>query len=204
MLRPDMSAPDPSLSAAAPPLKDASADAIRTAMAAAFALGVPRDYGRAHRLRRVREPRHLEFIGYDTQGRPQWLARRAAHAWLRMRDIAANVGVELEVVSGFRSVAYQLGILRRKLDAGQSVAQILRVSAAPGYSEHHSGRALDITTPGFAALEEEFEQSVAFAWLSANARRYGFRLSYPRDNVHGIAYEPWHWCWSQPPRTRVV
>lgn len=177
------------------PPTDTSAQVLRAAIDAAFALGVPRDYGRRHRLRQVREPRHLAFIGHDTQQRPQWLAPRAARAWVRMRDVAANVGVELQVVSAFRSVAYQLGILRRKLDAGQSIAQILRVSAAPGFSEHHSGRALDLTTPGFAALEEEFEQSVAFAWLSTNAQRYGFSLSYPRGNSHHIAYEPWHWCW---------
>jgi D-alanyl-D-alanine carboxypeptidase len=180
---------------AAPP--DASREAIRAAVAAAFALGVPRDYARRRGLRRVPEPRHLAFIGYDTQLRPQWLAPAAARAWARMRTIAGNVGIELQVVSAFRSVAYQLGILRRKLDSGLSIDEILRVSAAPGYSEHHSGRALDVTTPGFLALEEEFEDSPAFAWLSTNAAQYGFRLSYPRDNRHGIAYEPWHWCWQR-------
>ncbi len=161
----------------------------------AFALGVPRDYGRTRKLRRVREPLHLESIGLDTQGREQFLAPRAARAWARMREAAARDGVELQVVSAFRSIEYQLGILKRKLEHGLSMEQILRVSAAPGYSEHHSGRALDITTPGFAALEEEFEDSPAFAWLKKNARRFGFHLSYPRKNRHGIAYEPWHWCW---------
>jgi D-alanyl-D-alanine carboxypeptidase len=118
-----------------------------------------------------------------------------------MRDAAASAGVELQIVSAFRGVDYQLGIVRRKLERGLSMHEILRVSAAPGYSEHHSGRALDITAPGFAALEEEFENSSAFAWLSANAQRYGFHLSYPRDNPHGIAYEPWHWCWRATRRT---
>ena len=182
-------APPPSVSPA-----DQSAGAVRSAIAAAFALGVPRNYGRARGLHRMREPRRLVFIGHGTQNRPQWLAPRAARAWLGMREIAANVGVELQVVSGFRSVVHQLGILRRKLESGQSIEQILQVSAAPGYSEHHSGRAIDITTPGFTALEEEFEQSVAFAWLSTNAQSHGFRMSYPRGNRHGIAYEPWHWC----------
>ncbi len=112
-----------------------------------------------------------------------------------MRDAAGIAGIELQIISAFRSVDYQLGILKRKLDRGLGMAEILRVSAAPGFSEHHSGRALDITAPGFAALEEEFEQSAAFAWLSTNAQRYGFRLSYPRGNRHGIVYEPWHWCW---------
>ncbi|HTI95910.1 MAG TPA: M15 family metallopeptidase [Rudaea sp.] len=161
----------------------------------AFALGVPRNYGHARGLRRVREPSRLESIGLDTQGREQFLAPRAARAWLRMREAAARDGVELQVVSAFRSVEYQLSIIRRKRERGQAMEQILRVSAAPGYSEHHSGRALDVTTPGFAALEEEFENSPAFAWLKKHARRFGFHLSYPRRNPHGIAYEPWHFCW---------
>ncbi|MBN8887699.1 MAG: M15 family metallopeptidase [Rudaea sp.] len=164
-------------------------------VSAAFALGVPRDYGRVRGLRRVREPRRLASIGRDTQGREQYLAPHAARAWMRMREAAAQAGVELEIVSAFRGIEYQLGILKRKLDRGQSMQEILRVSAAPGYSEHHTGRALDITTPGYTALEEEFERSPAFAWLRKNAGTYKFSLSYPRGNPHGIAYEPWHWCW---------
>ena len=112
-----------------------------------------------------------------------------------MRDTAAASGVDLQIVSAFRSAEYQLGIIQRKLDRGQSVEEILRVSAAPGYSEHHSGRALDLAAPGYAVLEEEFENSPAFAWLCDNARRFGFTLSYTRGNAHAIAYEPWHWCW---------
>ena len=159
---------------------------------------MPHDYAGTRGLRRVREPAHLAFIGHDTQNRPQWLSQRAARAWIRMRDAAAHGGVELQIVSAFRSAEYQLGILKRKLERGQNIGEILRVSAAPGYSEHHSGRALDLTTPGFAALEEAFENSAAFAWLSTNAQSYGFRLSYPRGNAHGIVYEPWHWCWRKP------
>ncbi|UXI69899.1 M15 family metallopeptidase [Tahibacter amnicola] len=161
----------------------------------AGALGVPADYGDRHGLRVVAEARVLRFIGYDLYDRPQWLAPRAARAWFAMRQAAAVAMVELHVVSAFRSVDYQFGLLQRKLDRGQSMDDILAVSAAPGYSEHHTGRALDLTTPGFAVLEEEFEHSPAFAWLQRHAPGYGFHLSFPRDNPHGIAYEPWHWCW---------
>ena len=178
----------------APPARQDAAG-CRGTVATAFALGVPRDYGRRRELRRVHEPKQLAFIGNDTQDRLQWLAPRAARAWTRLHDAAARDSVELQIVSAFRSVEYQLGILQRKLEHGQTMEQILRVSAAPGYSEHHTGRALDLTTPGYAALEEEFEHSAAFAWLSTNAQGYGFHLSYPRGNRHGIAYEPWHWCW---------
>ncbi|MBN8482514.1 MAG: M15 family metallopeptidase, partial [Xanthomonadales bacterium] len=142
-----------------------------------------------------REPARLVAIGPDVHGRMQWLAPRAAAAWKRMRASARADGIELGVVSAFRSAEYQLGIVRRKLERGQAIDEILRVSAAPGYSEHHSGRVLDLTSPGYADLEEEFERSPAFAWLDEHAAHFGFHLSYPRGNRHGIAYEPWHWCW---------
>lgn len=157
--------------------------------------GVPRDYGRTHKLRRVREPQQLVSIGMDVHERERFLARPAARAWFRMQHAAAKDGVTLEVVSAFRSIEYQCGIIERKLARGQCIDDILAVSAAPGYSEHHSGRALDLTCPGYAALEEEFEDSPAFAWLTRNAGSFSFSLSYPRGNKHGIAYEPWHWCW---------
>ncbi len=185
-----MSATPPS--ALSPPLSTRKTSQI---VRDAFALGVPRDHGAARQLARVREAKQLVHAGVDTQSRPIWLIDRAARAWLRMRDAALRDGVELQIVSAFRSVEYQLGIVQRKLERGQTIEEILRVSAAPGFSEHHSGRAFDLTTPGYSALEEEFENSAAFAWLEAHARTFGFRMSYPRNNRHGIAYEPWHWCW---------
>lgn len=179
------------------PLPPARCDATqrRDIVREARRLGVPRDYGRQRSLALVREPRELACIGTDIHGRRQWLAPRAARAFMRMRDAASTDGAVLQLVSAFRSADYQLGILRRKLERGQAIDEILRVSAAPGYSEHHSGRVVDLTTPGHAALEEEFEHSAAFAWLTRHAGAFGFALSYPRGNAHRIAYEPWHWCW---------
>jgi D-alanyl-D-alanine carboxypeptidase len=174
----------------------------RAIVDAARALGVPEDYGFSRRLPIVREPASLVFIGEDIHGRAQWLAPPAARAFVRMRESATRESIPLQLVSAFRSADYQLGILKRKIERGQSIDDILRVSAAPGYSEHHSGRAIDVTTPGFAALEEEFERSDAFAWLAAHAAQYGFSLSYPRGNPHRITHEPWHWCWHRPVKKR--
>lgn len=159
------------------------------------ALGLPDDYGDQHALALVAEPRRLAFAGLDRYRRPLWLHEDTARAWARMREAARRDGVVLESISGYRSHAYQLGIFRRKLARGQTVEQILAVNAAPGYSEHHSGRALDIGTPGEPPAEESFETTAAFAWLGAHAGAFGFVMSYPRDNPHGIVYEPWHWCW---------
>ena len=60
-----------------PPPPSVDADAC---LAAAFDLGVPRDYGKLRSLKRVREPARLSFIGDDIHARPQWLAPRAASA----------------------------------------------------------------------------------------------------------------------------
>jgi D-alanyl-D-alanine carboxypeptidase len=159
-------------------------------------LGIPADYARQRALPLHPEARTLVSVGPDIYQREQRLLAPAAEGWRAMVAAAAADGVELQLVSAFRSVAYQEGILRKKLEKGLPIGEILQVSAAPGFSEHHSGRAVDVTTPGFPVLEEQFEDSAAFAWLGGNASRFGFRLSFPRGNPHGVAYEPWHWAWS--------
>lgn len=147
----------------------------------------------------VPEPDWLAFAGFDRWRRPLWLHIDAARAWLRLRDAALADGVVLEAISGYRSHDYQLGIFERKLARGLRVDEILAVNAAPGFSEHHSGRALDIGAPDEPPAEESFEHTPAFAWLQAQAGEHGFAMSYPRDNPHGIVYEPWHWCFQQVP-----
>ena len=157
-------------------------------------LGIePDTYEARTGLEPLAEPDWLVFAGRDRWLRPLWLRPAAARAWQAMRRAAAADGVALDAISGYRSHDYQLGIFERKLARGQALEQILTVNAAPGYSEHHGGDALDIGTTGEPPAEESFEHTAAFAWLQAHAGRFGFALSYPRDNPHGITYEPWHW-----------
>lgn len=159
-------------------------------------LGLDEDYGERTGLPLVAEPTALAFAGHDCFRRPLWLLAPAARAWATMRAAALADDVVLEAISGYRSHAYQLGIFERKLARGLRVDEILTVNAAPGYSEHHSGRALDIGTPGEPPTEESFEHTPAFAWLAGHATGHGFTMSYPRDNPYGIVYEPWHWAYS--------
>lgn len=161
---------------------------------AAVRTEVPKDYGPARGLFPQREPRWLHFAGIDHAGRECWLAPDALRAWRRMAGAARAEGVALVLVSGFRSADYQARILAAKRARGLAMADILAVNAAPGYSEHHTGRALDLTTPGCPPAEPEFAATAAFRWLSARAHEFGFRMSYPAGNPHGIAPEPWHWC----------
>lgn len=156
-------------------------------------LGLDESYGARVGLELVPEPAALAFAGHDRYRRPLWLTANASRAWAAMRHTADANGVVLDAISGYRSHDYQLGIFERKLARGQTVQQILTVNAAPGYSEHHGGNALDIGTPGEPPAEESFERTPAFAWLGSHAGDFGFVMSYPRDNPHGIVYEPWHW-----------
>lgn len=159
-------------------------------------------YAQRTRLELVPEPEWLAFAGFDRWRRPLWLLAPAARAWSHLRGAALRDGILLEAISGYRSHDYQLGIFERKLARGQAIDEILAVNAAPGFSEHHAGTALDIGTPDEPPAEESFETTPAFAWLQANAGGYGFAMSYPRDNPHGIVYEPWHWRFNfgQPDR----
>jgi zinc D-Ala-D-Ala carboxypeptidase len=135
----------------------------------------------------------------DGNGTEHRLVPAAATAWRAMKAAASSDGVTLQIVSAFRSVERQTEIIRRKLQAGISLPEILAVSAPPGFSEHHSGRAIDITTTGVRPLEQEFDGTAAFQWLSRSAGSFGFILSYPRNNQHGYLYEPWHWCYRASP-----
>jgi D-alanyl-D-alanine carboxypeptidase len=160
------------------------------------ALGLDHGYGERSGLPLVAEPDWLALAGSDRYRRPLWLRVDAARAWSQLREAALRDGVVLEAISGYRSHDYQLNIFERKLARGLTVEEILTVNAAPGYSEHHSGLALDLGTPDEPPAEESFERTPAFAWLRGHAAGHGFRMSYPRDNPHGIVYEPWHWAYA--------
>jgi D-alanyl-D-alanine carboxypeptidase len=150
----------------------------------------------AHRcLPFCREAQQLEVAETDATGRDYLVLPQVARAWRVMKQAAQQDGVVIELVSAFRSVARQVEIIQGKLASGVPIETILTLSAPPGYSEHHTGRAIDINTPGCEATEEPFEHTDAFRWLTVHAHRFGFTLSYPRGNTLGFVYEPWHWCY---------
>lgn len=156
-------------------------------------LGIPVDYGRDPYRPRYEEAEALIDVEPNVIGRMQRLVDETARDWIAMKQAALADDVALLLVSGFRSVRQQTDLLRRKLAAGQDIEAILRVSAAPGYSQHHTGRTVDIATPGSRPLTFAFEDTPAFGWLGRRAAEFGFRMPYERDNSFGFAYEPWHW-----------
>ena len=120
----------------------------------------------------------------------------AARAFKEMIAAAAADGVVLNPISGFRSISEQQQVyFDVKAERAQTLAQRALVSAPPGYSEHHTGYAIDIGDGAVPAvnLSPDFEKTAAFKWLTANATKFNFELSFPKGNKQGVTYESWHW-----------
>jgi len=124
------------------------------------------------------------------------LRAAAAEKFKAMSAAAGREGVILVPISGFRSVADQKHLFFDvKAQRGQVTTKRAEVSAPPGYSEHHTGYAVDIgdgKTPA-TNLSPTFENTTVFKWLEKNAAYYSFEISFPKDNAQGVSYEPWHW-----------
>ena len=139
------------------------------------------------------DPSQLKAITND--GRIK-LRIKAADSFLQMQRDARASGIILTPISGFRTVKQQEYLFFEiKRQRNQDTRKRAEVSAPPRYSEHHTGYAIDIGDGKVPAtnLSENFEQTPAFRWLQNNAAKYSFELSFPRNNIQGISYEPWHW-----------
>lgn len=133
----------------------------------------------------------LATLAPGVQLRPE-----AAESLRALQRDAQAQGVRIEVLSAFRPVELQRSLFFDvKSERNQSARTRARVSAPPGYSEHSTGYAVDLgdaTRPDLH-LNPAFDATAAFRWLKANAHRYHFQMSFPRDNPQGVSYEPWHW-----------
>jgi D-alanyl-D-alanine carboxypeptidase len=160
------------------------------------ALGISSELITARGLRECEEATTLEVAEVGAEGRDHLLVPLAAEAWRLLKEAALDDGIDLFIVSAFRSIDRQAEIVRRKLETGAAVESILTVCAPPGFSEHHTGRAVDLSTSGSRALEVEFDQTDAYSWLTEHAAEFSYYLSYPIGNSWGYQYEPWHWCFN--------
>ena len=120
---------------------------------------------------------------------PEYISANVAPFLEELLEDAQEDGINLRVVSGYRSFDEQRGLKNAysvQYGAGANV-----FSADQGYSEHQLGTTIDFTTAELGGLTG-FENTEAYAWLQKHAHNYGFVLSYPKDNAYYI-FEPWHW-----------
>jgi len=113
-----------------------------------------------------------------------YLEREIFEAASRMFKQAEDEGLNgFILTSGYRSEEKQAEVFA---DSPENAAQI------PGYSEHQTGMAFDVTA---YSDDGNFESTEQFAWLEEHCWEYGFILRYPKgkESITGIDYEPWHY-----------
>ncbi len=109
----------------------------------------------------------------------------------KMLEAAAGDSTSLEIISAYRSFGTQANLKSEYMMIyGAGTAN--KFSADQGYSEHQLGTAIDFTTPSLGASFVKFESATAYEWLNENAHKYGFIISYPKQNTY-YRFEPWHW-----------
>ncbi|MCL2548863.1 MAG: M15 family metallopeptidase [Symbiobacteriaceae bacterium] len=142
------------------------------------------------------------------QATTYYLDFRVIDALQEMLSSSAEASLPIYVTSAFRTRSYQQTLYENEVqyyrNQGYSEEEAIVLGgsyvAYPGTSEHQLGLAVDLVSPDHYWLDESFEQTMAFAWLTEHAMEYGFVLRYPKDKTEltGIAYEPWHYRYVGP------
>ena len=112
-----------------------------------------------------------------------------------MFDAAAAAGAgELGLDSGYRSYRTQHTTYQRLVSA-KGAGEADMVSARPGFSEHQSGLAADVTacSSGCVGLES-FAGTPQQQWVAAHSWEFGWIVRYEDEctSITGYSPEPWH------------
>ena len=142
-------------------------------------------------------------------GDGHYLNRRAAAAWEAMRAAAASDGINLWIISAYRSHERQTynfnNSVQFHVDAGRTPEEAHTITAGyiavPGTSEHTLGMAIDLNS-----IDAAFEHTPEFEWLIENAANFGYIFRYPREatEITGINFEPWHFRYVGSNHARII
>jgi len=140
--------------------------------------------------------------------------KEAKVAFEKMKTAALKDGINIEVVSAYRSFQKQKNIFENKykryinkgLTPIQSVEKIIEYSTIPGTSRHHWGTDIDIIDANYpkpiSVLEEEnFYGNGPYCqlknWMDRHSESYGFYEVYTKNsNRKGVKFEPWHFSYA--------
>lgn len=139
------------------------------------------------------QPENLVPVDDEKYGYWNMIRADVYEEFKKMSADAQKDNVTLFIASPYRSYNDQK-ILYNSYVASDGVKKADTYSARPGYSEHHTGLAMDLI-PEFGLELDTFENSDGFKWMQENGYKYGFILRYPKDKeyITGYMYEPWHY-----------
>lgn len=150
-------------------------------------------YSKIYFLNENYTPKNLTLIEekyWNIKDKPEEILTEVWPKLKTMIDDAAKENINIQILSAYRSFSSQ-----RALKSAYRVTYgygANKFSADQGYSEHQLGTTVDLTTPKIGSILNGFDKTEAYKWLINNAYKYGFILSYPKDNSYYI-FEPWHW-----------
>lgn len=159
-----------------------------------------------HRAYAMAKPAQLVSVGpYRSSGLTVKLLPPAAEAFREMQEAARRAGLGIEPISGYRGLSLQKYLFDQEVKRSGSAAAAARTTAPPGYSEHHTGLAIDLGDHAHPECDVKpcFQKTRTFEWLSRNAARFGFELSFAKDGGP-VEFEPWHWRFVGDPASAQV
>jgi hypothetical protein len=150
-------------------------------------------------LVQIKEQKYIEKQEVHVMN-PKFISSKVYRNYNRLnKAMIKDLGRPILIDSGYRSPAYQILVLFHylvfyKFDLDKTFKRV----ALPGYSEHGNGtnHGIDFITVYASPSDEnphDFEKTQEYKWLTKNASSFGFKMSYPRNNKHGVMFEPWHW-----------
>jgi LAS superfamily LD-carboxypeptidase LdcB len=136
-------------------------------------------------------PNNLVMINSKYATKNLELVKEARDAFEKLCYDASKEGLVIKATSTYRSYSYQADLYNLYVKK-DGVNRADTYSARPGYSEHQTGLAIDISGDGHYL--DDFINTEEFTWVSKNLYKYGFIIRYPKDksNITGYKYEPWH------------
>ena len=137
-------------------------------------------------------------------GEKYMVEEKALEQFLKLQKECADEGIIIELDSTTRSVAEQQKLWDDwTVEKGEEYVK--KYVAVPGYSEHHTGLAIDVCLEKDGKRIDDNDEMIAekeiFAKVHAKLAKYGFILRYldGKDDITGYSYEPWHFRYINDP-----
>lgn len=144
---------------------------------------------------------------YSVSRKDTVLRREALDAFLSLTGDFKNASGcdDILVVSTYRTVEKQTEIYDDRVERyGADYAA--RYVALPGYSEHHTGLALDLSVLADDGKTYDIETYPECDWFNKNYPEYGYILRYPvsKASITKIDYEGWHYRYVGLPHSLIM
>jgi LAS superfamily LD-carboxypeptidase LdcB len=150
----------------------------------------------------------------DLYGEDINLRKEAHDAFVEMRKAALADGIDIKIVSGYRSFDRQAAIFERKylkytddgMEPLDAIEKIIEYSTIPGTSRHHWGTDVDLidgnpSVDGDVLVASKFGTDGPFEkfklWMDENSEKFDYYLVYTNNpKRRGFKYEPWHYSYA--------